>query len=105
MTQGLPSPNPPDSSMHVIGINTQREPQLVLEGKGGKGQQGAAVPVADFSIWEVETGRSLCSRSLSVESSRIAWGICYLRPYWWKNKDPTHSPGLVYLWGLESRGF
>lgn len=94
---GAPFPDPPDSSMHVTGINTQKDPQLVLEGKGGGGQQGVVVPDTDLSIWEVEAGESLCSRSLSVASSRTAWGTCYLRPYLWKNKDPTPSVGLVSL--------
>lgn len=32
-----------------------------------------------------------------IESSRIAWGTCYMKPYLLKNKDPTHDSGPVSL--------
>lgn len=56
--------------MHVTGISTQRDPQLVLRAQGSRkskleGQQGVVVLDDDFSTWEVEAGGAvLCHHQL-----------------------------------------
>lgn len=50
---------------------------------------------ADFSIWE--EGQEDLFKVIIHREFMDCLGTCYVRPYPWKNKDPTHYPGLASL--------